>query len=433
MKTIPPRYRFPAPSSNRLRGPILALCLVSFVTANELPPAAPKTHTLYMGADISVEYDKQLYQVQSVIAGAFVINVKGKEEKIAVDWSRVNLKVDRSLKLTGSSAVVKNFKSDRAFTLGNDPVVKFQRNLATAEIEHADSQAAQNQSEAKFRLGDTALAIANKVSRDPMAPLEAGTQALERKVAQQKYQQKQFQVAHAVGAELYNSSSALADTGSFDAMEVTFEIAADQRLSDPYVVFLGQFHAHDAPAGKVSNWVYAQPLDPISSESHRVHILRGGFPLAFVMDELQVHFYNRGKEIATDVAPKRVPLTREEAFTYALIEYQGTHKEATLPATPLMGRLSPDAKAQLSPGQLTQAYFVKVSKDGRPITAFQDAACTRAVDESDGRVDRQHPVLSGAAKGQSHRRRGRTAIQPARPVGGRSGVLQFPATTNRQT
>src|ERR1035438_3233767 len=73
-----------------------------------------------------------------------------------------------------------------------------------------------------------------------------------------------------------------------------------------------------------------------------VHFYEEGFPPAFELQGFDVHLYNRGEEVATNVSPKRVELTRDEAFEYIKMEYISAHKGDTLAAVPVMGKLPAD-------------------------------------------------------------------------------------------
>lgn len=106
---------------------------------------------------------------------------------------------------------------------------------------------------------------------------------------------------------------------------------------------------------------------------------REGFPGGFVMDDFKVHLFDRGQELATNVSENRVELTFSDAFRYLLFDYKGTHRNASLPAAPIMGRLPEGWRARLTPDQLSQPYFVRVSKDGMPLGAYADEACSQPV------------------------------------------------------
>jgi hypothetical protein len=152
-------------------------------------------------------------------------------------------------------------------------------------------------------------------------------------------------------------------------------------LNDPYFLLVARFREPKAPASSARNWIYAKSLEPLSSTPVRFKLLKGGFPRGYILEDFDVHLYNRGDEVATNVSPKRVPLTRDEAFEYVKIQYLGSHKAATLPPTPAMGKLPPDLHSRLSGGQFSREYYVKVSKEGLAQGAFMDEACSQKIED----------------------------------------------------
>ena len=93
----------------------------------------------------------------------------------------------------------------------------------------------------------------------------------------------------------------------------------------------------------------------------------------------QVHIYNRGVEIATNLAADSVELTREEAFEYVRMEYVSAHKGDTLLPRPRWGGCPRIATA--GDRQVQGTFFVQVSKDGIGHDAFDDRFCTRRIDD----------------------------------------------------
>jgi hypothetical protein len=69
MKTFPPALA-PLPALALL----LALAPVA-ARADDAP--APKTHALFMGADVSVGLDKHLYKVEDVVGLSWIVDVDG--------------------------------------------------------------------------------------------------------------------------------------------------------------------------------------------------------------------------------------------------------------------------------------------------------------------------------------------------------------------
>jgi hypothetical protein len=171
-------------------------------------------------------------------------------------------------------------------------------------------------------------------------------------------------------------------TGGLDAMDVEFDIRSAKPLHNPYVVTMTRFRPPGAKPGIVQNMVYAQSLHPIDEHASHVHFVEEGFPFGYELIDFQLHIYNQGEEIATNVAANRVELTRDEAFEYVKMEYLGAHPKDTLPAVPAMAKLPSDLPLKLSQGRYAAAFYVRVSKDGMAYGAYSDAACTKRIDDA---------------------------------------------------
>jgi hypothetical protein len=171
-------------------------------------------------------------------------------------------------------------------------------------------------------------------------------------------------------------------TMGLDAMDVEFDIRSAKPLNDPYVVTMARFHPAGAKPGIVQNLVYAESLHPIDEHLSHVHFVEPGFPFNYELIDFQLHIYDRGEEIATNIAANRVELTREEAFEYVKMEYIGAHLKDTLPPSPAMGKLPGDLHALLAAGAYADAFYVKVSPDGLADAAYSDPACTRRINDA---------------------------------------------------
>lgn len=338
----------------------------------------PKTHTLFMGADVSIEQNTKLYRVQDVVGGSFVIIVDGKEVKVPADFGAIKLKVDRSLKLTVTSALIDHLKAERAYTPENDPGKKFMVQQGQA----IGSQAAIAQAGQEYRNAQT---IANSEKKYAIGGVAAGRPSLGANpaLAEQKYN-----AAYAASLSDFGNNGALVGKmqdelkeGLFDAMDVEFAVSSEKLIRQPYMVAMVQYRAREGKPGQSYNWMYAAALEPLDSRPQKVHIRKGGFPPGFELEKCQVHIYDRGLEIATNVAESRVLLTRDEAFQYVLIDYVSSHKGASLPANLAMGKLPPDMAGRLESGQSAPYLFVKVSKDGLPMETYADEACSHKVDD----------------------------------------------------
>lgn len=348
-----------------------------------------KTHTLFMGADISVGKGKELYPVKDVVGSSWIVDVHGNDQSISTKEGPLNIRVLPSLKLTEASATVANLKSEKGYTFENDPTTRQTRALAHAADLNAGYQASLSQTQASVvqaQNAATSLRSASGVSGDAFnaahAPGSAAGYAFATghqtpsDVTTPGMVQSINQAASSAGSDLEMPAGS---AGGFDAMDVAFDVSSERPLNNPYLVTVTRFHPNGTGPGVVQNMVYSKALDPIGTQPTHVHLVEGGFPGGFEVVDFQVHLYDRGQEIATTVSPKRVPLTRDEAFEYVKMEYEGAHKADTLPAVAVMGRLPPDLPARLAEGKYGGTYYARVSKEGIAGEVFLDAACTRRV------------------------------------------------------
>ncbi|MFA5056885.1 MAG: hypothetical protein WC485_02125 [Opitutaceae bacterium] len=367
--------------------PLLASLFLPMLAASPDAPVAattePRPYIFFMGADLEVQVAKEACRVRDVSGSSFRVQAEGKEVSIPMDEGPVTLRLQQSPKLTENSAVIAKLKGERAYTPANDPYRKFSR-----EQPGGGGDAVMN-----LALGHMVMitALTGFETMQPGTPLPGapGQSALtqSRLAAISAEQQAISNTAMAnntefndVGTHARRLQSDLA-AELFDAMEVTFEVSSEKPLAKPYVVILTRFHERGSKPGSSRTWIYAQALAPVDRTPRKVRVTQGGFPAGFELEDFKVHLYNHGQELATNVAEKRVPLTRDEAFQYLKIEYLSSHKGATRPPDAALGKLPADFGTRLTGNHAVPALFVRVSKDGLPVEAFLDEPCTRKVED----------------------------------------------------
>jgi hypothetical protein len=380
-------------------------------TVEEAP--STKTHTLFMGADIAINLDKDLYHVKDVWGSNWVIDINGHEKEISAKQAPVNLKITPNLKLTEISATIVGFRRVAAYSYANDPSVRLTRGLNQSAVMNNDlmavAQNAQNRVDAlnnkefaQFAASDDQFSANAMMSTAQYAysnshkdgglsashvPLPSSTAPT---TINNAYGTGDINVgiaataAASAGSQTMNGNEPIGKiaTGGLDAMDVEFDIRSAKPLHNPYVVTMTRFRTTGGKAGMVQNLVYAKSINPIDEHLSHVHFVEEGFPFNYELLDFQLHIYNRGVEIATNIAADRVELTRDEAFEYVKMEYVGSHLNDTLPATPAMARLPADLPSKLAQGKYTESFYVKVSKDGFADEAYSDPACTQRIDDA---------------------------------------------------
>jgi hypothetical protein len=390
------------------------------VKMDELVVKETKTHTLFMGADISLNLDKDLYPVRDVVGSSWVIDINHQDKVVSAKEAPMNLKITPTLKLAEGSATILGFKREPAYTYDNDPSVRLTRGLDRASAMNTDLIDIARNAQARLdteKMDNGLVGAAVLAGSDDQFSFNAEFTAAQFRFAEthsfgvsktgfpvpipstvlptlpDSGEQGTLNVplnAITAGnaAAGYGSQTANGDeptgrvaTQGFDAMEIEFDISSPKPLHNPYVVTMTRFHPANSKPGFVQNLVYAQSLNPIDARLGRVHFIEGGFPFNYQLIDFQIHIYDRGIEVATNLAADRVDLTREEAFEYVRSEYIGAHRGATLPAVPVMGNLPADLPVKLNEGRYEQPFFVSVSKEGLAKGIFTDADCRSPIND----------------------------------------------------
>jgi hypothetical protein len=359
-------------------------------------PAAPavvpenKPYVLFMRTDVAVEQEKKLYPIKDVTGRMFIIAVKGKNVAVPMTGIPHRLEFQHALTLARASVSLTGLESGRAYTPGRDPKMKRQREAVLAEAVAGDNASL---AEGKFiaALNHNFTAINSDArapdgsqihgAADAAAALEASS-LVQSAIAFQAQGMAENMQASDLASGAFARLAAESDMKQelFDAVEVHFELSSSFYLTKPYVVVMTRFHTRDDRPGVARNAVFAKALEPIGSKPEKIDLLHGGFPLGFEIEELQVHVYNDGQEVPTEIAQKRVPLTRDEAFEYLKIDYFRGHKHETVLASPAVGRPAPVDIERLGPKRLAATFYVKVDKDGRPLGTYIDEDCTQPAD-----------------------------------------------------
>jgi hypothetical protein len=379
-----------------------ALASLSFSAAFAAAPAssasanaAPKTHVLFMGADIAVERDKTFHRVEDVTPVALVIKPGGGKPVIVPQSPTLNLGISDALKLADTSVAVDKLTSERTYTPGADPF----RDLArTATLAAGESAVADLANGSVIRANMAVMAASNAVAtaqnpytvgqaQQMMADAQAQRSAAEASFSS-AINAPAIQALDVSGRSVVTSTKDMQEM--FDAIRVSFELTPERDLGQPYYALIAQIREPGSKPGQVRKWAYVKSLDALTAGvAKKVTIFQGGLPPGYIIESCEVHLYNRGEEVATNLSRKRVPLTDAEAQDYRIIDYVGANKGRTLPAVPVTATLAASVRAPLTLEQLNGSYYVRVAKDGRVVAAFRDAAGKQPVTD---------PALEAALK-----------------------------------
>ncbi len=335
--------------------------------------SAGDAYVLFTGTDIQVLHDQVLYRVQDVKGDAFAIKVRGEEIRIPMGKNPEKLKLTQVERLTARNVTVAKYKYDRIYTAAHDPRRKWAESVAASG---AMDDAMENAQLALAKTSPTVKKVTGP-GKSVNAPNPAYGAAL------QNVQSASLTASSDLNSAGFQSQKLAEELALqlFDAVEVQFEVSSARPIQSPYVVVLARYHEKDEPQ-YVRNWLFAKALDPIDAKPRKVFVQEGGFPPGYVLDHLQIHLYENGAEIATDLSENRAPLTREEAHEYLVIDYVATHKNDTAAPQVALARMPDDWKSHLKGGSSQKTYYVKVDRTGHSTGFFEDEACTTKIADS---------------------------------------------------
>jgi hypothetical protein len=339
------------------------------VPALHAQPKPPHLYTLFEGANVSVDQNNTLLPVRDIDGASWVVVSGGQEKVISGNGAPVSLKIVPMLKMTEQTAIVSGFKKEPAYTFANDPAVKLTRGLNEAGEVSASYQAAANQASAINPTMITTPSASGTTNAGGNGILGGSASAA----------QSSYASSAADESSLLNASQD--SSGGYDAMTVEFELSSPTPLKDPYLVTTTLFHPPGTESTVVQSLVYAKALPPIGSDPVKVKFTEEGFPVNYQLVEYHMHLYDHGIEVATNVSDKREVMTPEQAFAYVRKTYIASHKGDTLPAAAVMGELPQDLHERLEQGKYRETIYVKVSPDGMADEAFEDAACTKPIND----------------------------------------------------
>jgi len=370
----------------------MLVCGAIFSAAAGAQNAPPKAYTLFMGANISVELAKSVYPVRDVNGSSWVVVIDGQEKVVSGKEGPINLKIVPSLKLTEMSATIGGFKKEPSYSFANDPTVRLTRGMNQAAGVNSGYQAASSQANA---INPSFIGTASASGTTPTS----SSNVVAKNTASDASQSAAAGVQASVELQGKNQES------GYDAMSVEFEVSSSKPLQDPYVVTMTRFHPMGSVPGTVQSLVYAKALEPIDTNPTKVHFSEEGFPFDYEVLDFQLHLYDGGVEIATNLADKREVMNPDQAFEYVKRSYIEAHKGDSVRAAPVMGELPTDLAGQIASGKYADTVYVRVSKDGLADEAFTDAACSNKIED---------PYLESVVR----KIRFKPALADGRPVAG---------------
>jgi len=340
-------------------------------------PAEPKPYTLFMGSDLSVEWEGKPCLIKGVNDKGFLIDVGGRRVTVSSDRADLKINGKQALKVAPSGIAVTQLEIGRAYTPANDP-----KRAAEAAANAAAGMAAKIDSE-NYQLNIQRAEIGAAYAAKPSAygPSRDEKLALIHKSYSKLVSEMLVDQGISMAAVASPTGGDASGKDTHDAFRLSCDITAKTPAKGVYLMLVVHFREPADKANPERIWILGQEIGDLGPKAKAVRMLRGGFPSGYVLVGTQVHLYSDGTELASDVAPKHVEITADEAFQIAVADYVTQHRNADAQPVKAGENLPAVVKARLSAGQLGRTYYVKVGRSGLPQGGFLDEACSQKISE----------------------------------------------------
>lgn len=353
--------------------------------APKAPEAGEKNHYLFMGANLQLRIQGEPRNVLGIEGEHYTVQIGEKIARVPLAHSS-DLVLRRSFKLADQAVRIDNLKTRLGYmTAEKGGLKRGGLNLETVSGESGLQYVSEvNKMEA---LGAMALAQTSGTTYT-LTVFEPTTYTVTPSEAGMVYAGAESSLATVVGtpATAVNDEQPPVllfpekpDPFSVDSLEVSFAVSSPVVIPKAYVVVLVKYALRDKPAEEQTTF-FSKGLPVLGPKPVAISIPQNGFPKGYLFKEAQVHVYNHGREVASNVAEKQLSLSEADAHAYLVIQYLVSHKDDVLAPRPLFKKYPLKLKDRLQDPLYNQVLFVKISKEGFPVGAYSDEACTRKAD-----------------------------------------------------
>ena len=116
----------------------------------------------------------------------------------------------------------------------------------------------------------------------------------------------------------------------------------------------------------------------IGPEPRKIRIRKTGFKPGFTIEDVKLHLYAYGKELATNLSERAVAMTREQAREFLLLSHIADHAVESVDPAPVWTLAPPALLAARSADAFNHPVVVNLDADGSVLSIHNSEAEARA-------------------------------------------------------
>ena len=316
---------------------------------------------------------------------------------------------DHVTKVSRAPVTISNFEQHKTFTLRNDKAMQYmstKNNMVIYQQEKTDAARAAHSNAQFTQQIARAVYVYSERDAESRAGLEGGpaegytaggggglnfdnpqggiyTDQADSLMASNE---SVFEAQQAMEDQFFDENAIAGDTdfldrmqgaaaeGGADVMELTFQLSSATRVADAYVVVMGSIKQDDE-AGVVT---FHQPVGAIGPEPRKIKIRKTGFKPGFTIEEVKLHLYTHGKELATNLSERAVDMTLQQAREFLLLSHIADHAVESVSPEPVWTLAPPALLAAKSGQQFDYPLVATIDADGSVLGIHESEADARA-------------------------------------------------------
>lgn len=336
-----------------------------------------KNNFLFMGANLQVVYKGKAYLVQELHEDFFVISVDNKKLRVKPASRDVLLK--RSFKLGDRAIRVEKLLARQGYrTVDGNKLKRGGIAMTTVSAEEGMQYASQ----AMMQDTDVMMGLAQSENYDELYLPESsidlpdsGTGTPASAAGYAKFLGIHDDQARGAGADAFLFPEK-PEPFSVDALGIVCQITSVVPLKKPFAVVVMHYVTRDQP--DLDKTVFlTKELPEIGQKPYLFELNQGGFPQGFLSKGVEMHVYDHGRELASNVASKVVALSDADAHSFLVIDFIGRSKGVSVAPKAIMKKYTASVLKALTEERYAKPLFVKVNKAGLVVGVYADKECTQ--------------------------------------------------------
>jgi len=295
-----------------------------------------KDHHFFVGVRLEIPHEEELYPMSGMMGNSLLIAVGDEVIRKSIQ-NLGEFRYRKEAKLTNNLVYIDNLKCEEGYSMAADPELQAaQINIALSNIagDRLDRSVA-----SEMNLANLAAELDDIRTRANRGDMGAGF-ALPN--AERRSEMAESEVASALQRSGMNQVS-LDDNrvaSKKDVLNVSFDISSMKDVDDSYLLLIASLKSKEN-AKPEHTWFHFRPLGDIRRRQiEKVSFSASSFPDGMIVHDYELFLFSGPVEIPSNLSPKRVAMTREDAQKFMNYQYISKNFDKTLEPALIEGTLS---------------------------------------------------------------------------------------------